>query len=186
MIIALTGSKGSGKDLFYNVIKREYPQLDIRKIAFADPIKDQIMHIFNLKTESEYDKFKRTDVNFKVCGSQHVQDGRHIVREIGMMMRNYDVNQFTNYVQGQISANPKATWVVTDLRFDNELALLKKLDAIVIKIKRTDCVYDGHVTETEFPDEECSSVIMNDGGLNDYEAAIKNKFANILQTLSGI
>lgn len=184
MIIGLTGCKGSGKNHFYHVVKREFPQLDVRQIAYADPIKKEIMHIFSLVSEDEYDRFKRTLLNFDINGVRKWQDGRHVVREIGMMMRNYDPGQFVAYVEREIKKAPNAVWCVTDVRFDNEIASLKAMDAILLKINRMGYHYDGHITETEIPDRLCTNIIDNKGSLEDYEAAIVNEMKSILATLS--
>ena len=39
MVLGLHGAKGSGKDYFYKVAKRTFPLLDVRKVAYADPIR---------------------------------------------------------------------------------------------------------------------------------------------------
>jgi len=189
MIIGLTGAKGSGKDLFYTIANTQYPHLDIRKIAYADPIKEQIMNIFELQSELEYDAFKRSTVNYTLHSGQNTPAtvaGRRLVREIGMLMRSYDVNQFTQYVEDKIAEAPRATWIITDLRFDNEVSSIKKLGGLIIKIKREGYGYDGHVTETEISDDLCSSVIHNDGHWPTYAEAVRSTFGNILQTLSVI
>ena len=95
-IIALTGPKGSGKDTVGQMIKDTYPQYDPETIAFADPVKKQIQHIFNLDgtNNGEYDRFKRSVINVEGQSNygilnttwKYVQ-ARHVVREIGMLMR---------------------------------------------------------------------------------------------------
>ena len=181
IVIGLHGAKGSGKDYFYQVVKEKYPQKDIRKIAYADPIKHKVMFLFNLKTEEEYDQFKRTKVTYNVGGKDIEQDGRHIVREIGMMMRDYDSHQFVRYVESMIKASPNSIWCITDLRFQNELRSIRSLDGVVVKINRVGVSYDGHITETEFPDEECDFFINNDSNILDsYEKAVDQTFQLIV------
>lgn len=169
MTIALSGFKGSGKDEFYNIIT----ELDnnYKKLAFADPIKNHVMNIFNLPNEEAYDVFKRTEFE-----GVH---GRHIVREIGMLMRSYDENQFTNYVNDNLSYNS----VITDLRFDNEMFYFDWLsserpDVYIIKIKRYNSD-DEHITEQELPDEYYDYVIENDGTLEEYKEKVTNLFIEL-------
>lgn len=163
MIIGLHGAKGSGKDQFYRAIKAEYPDLNIRKIAYADPIKNEVCRIFELQTEEQYDAFKRTLVSYTLPGylTHHVE-GRQIVREIGMKMRSYDPTQFVRHVEDEIAKDPTAVWCITDLRFDNELESIRKLNGVVLKIKRSGFEFDGHVTEVEFPNLECDVILYND------------------------
>lgn len=189
LVIGLHGAKGSGKDHFYKVAKAAFPQLDVRKIAYADPIKNEVSRIFGLESEQDYDSFKRTNIKFNIPQNgypfPHSVDGRRVVREIGMMMRNYDEGQFVRYVEEEISKAPQALWFITDLRFDNELrSVTDNLGGLVIKIKRDGFQYDGHVTETEIPSEICDSVIYNTGTVEEYEGKVVQEMSKIMQTIA--
>ena len=176
-IIALTGAKGCGKDTVADIlISAYYTPVDrrVRRVAFADPIKNEVMHIFGLKTIQQYDDFKRTTVT--ASGVQAVE-GRHVVREIGMLMRRYDVNQFVEYVDGQIAKDPNAIWVVTDLRFDNELIHLQNLGAKIVKIDRPIVnVIDTHITERGFDNSICDVVIENKTTLAEFNNQVLEVF----------
>lgn len=173
-IVALTGPKGSGKDTVGALIKQMCPSYNVNTIAFADPIKTEIQHLFNLDPENnnQYDDFKRTDIHYSVPNSitrdmtLKTVPGRHVVREIGMLMRRYDEKQFTNYVVDEIRRRPDDLWVVTDLRFDNEYSVLKGIGAKMIKIIRPQYQYDGHITERAFDDHLVDKILMNDGDLD--------------------
>lgn len=186
LVIGLHGAKGSGKDQFFKAVKANFPHLDVRKIAYADPIKNEVCRIFGLDDEDEYDSFKRTNLTFSLTSGYTWKqtEGRRAVREIGMMMRNYDEGQFVRYVEEEIRKAPEAVWCITDLRFDNEIKSIKNnLGGIVIKIKRTGFAYDGHVTETEIPDDECTSVIHNSNiSLTEYDQLVVQEMNKILQT----
>lgn len=192
LIIGLHGAKGSGKDQFFKAVKDAFPQLKVRKIAYADPIKEKVMNIFDLKDEQAYDDFKRTQVNYTLPdrvvrqNEVHQVAGRHVVREIGMLMRSYNENQFVQYVEDAIQNDPEGIWCITDLRFDNELSSIKNnLGGIVIKINRDGVGFDGHVTETEFPDEVCTSVIHNVGlTLEQYNQVVVQEMNKIMQTIA--
>lgn len=190
LVIGLHGAKGSGKDQFYKAVKAAFPQLDVRKIAYADPIKNEVSRIFGLQSEEEYDAFKRTTIKFNIPRNRYPEprlvEGRQVVREIGMMMRSYDEGQFVRYVEDEIRKAPQAVWCITDLRFDNELKSIKnELNGIVIKIKRGGVEFDGHITETEFPDEVCSSIIHNVGlSLEQYNEVVVQEMNKIMQTIA--
>jgi energy-coupling factor transporter ATP-binding protein EcfA2 len=130
-LIALTGPKGSGKDTVASLIGEIYPDYDINMVAFADPIKTVIEHVFQLPTQGvtldahqAYDGFKRSRLSFDLPGiGMQAIDTRHVVREIGMLMRNYDEKQFNEYVRRAVTSectHAKRIDIVTDLRFDNE------------------------------------------------------------------
>lgn len=164
-VIALTGSKGSGKDTVGQLIASQF---NTETIAFADPIKNVINHVFKLdpNNNNEYDVFKREILEYRVVGVPRAIAARHVVREIGMLMREYDDKQFNKYVREKIEANPEKTWVVTDLRFDNEYTMLKSIGAKIVKITRPSYTYDGHITEREFNDSLVDYTLMNDGSLD--------------------
>lgn len=179
MIIALTGPKGSGKDTVAQMMLDLY---NIQPVAFADPIKDKIRHIFNLKSVDEYDTFKRSSVSSVMAGhASHVVEGRHVVREIGMMMREYDEHQFTDYVRRRVHSGDHNHWVITDLRFDNEYLLCRSMGAHIVKIIRPRYDYDGHITERGFDDHLVDSVIMNDGDLEYLESRVHIVMSNIFK-----
>lgn len=188
LVIGLHGAKGSGKDQFFKAAKAAFPQLDVRKIAYADPIKNEVSNIFGLDSEEEYDEFKRTDLTFSVNKGYTWKQtaGRQAVREIGMLMRKYDEQQFVRYVEEEIRKAPQALWCITDLRFQNELDSIKNnLGGIVVKIKRYGFDFDGHVTETEFPDNVCTSVIHNVNlSLDEYNKLVVAEMNKILQTIA--
>lgn len=182
-IIALTGPKGSGKDTVGMLIKDMYPHLNPSTIAFADPIKKTINHIFNLSDQSDYtyDRLKRATLKLKDEEEHYSIEGRRLVREIGMLMRSYDEKQFTNYVVEQIQSKPDNLWVVTDLRFDNEYIVLKNLGAKVVKILRPSYNYDGHITERGFDNHLVDSMLMNDSDLEYLKIRINYVMKDVLE-----
>lgn len=169
MIIALCGNKGAGKNTVAISIARLYEHLaPVRTVAFADPIKAMVCHIFDLDptNEAQYDAFKRSYVNYTLKGYlSHNVSGRHVVREIGMLMRKYDEGQFVRYVESKIASDPTALWVITDLRFDNEMQWLRSLksqDALVVRVQNNNTEVDDHISEAGFPDDQIDVTIFND------------------------
>ncbi len=166
-IISLTGPKGAGKDTVSKFFKEygEQNGLDVRSIAFADPIKKEINRLFDLdpSDNTQYDLFKRLDVNFQLPGFlNHTVSARHLVREIGMLMRKYDEDQFIRYVIQNIDDNPEPIWIVTDMRFMQEYRLLTNVYfSKKIKIKRNFKHNDDHITEKGFEDSEVDFIIEN-------------------------
>lgn len=172
MILAIHGLKGSGKDEFYKILKTTDKGKDYIKLAFADPIKRNVQHIFNLDTQNdnEYDQFKRSE--FTLTNAAPVL-GRHILREIGMLMRSYDDGlQFRNYVHENLQENT----CITDLRLQSELEYFQELklsrpgQVKLIKIKRIinkdpnehiEVEVDDHITERDLPDEFFDFIIEN-------------------------
>ncbi len=181
-VIALTGPKGSGKDTVADIIVNNYQH--VTRVAFADPIKNVVQHIFKLDqtNNDQYDRIKRSRI--EICGGDRETtwknvDGRHVVREIGMIMRSYDPSQFTRYVSNQIiqARERSRIFVVTDLRFDNEYIMMKEYGAEIVKITRPDYHYDGHITERGFNDYLVDRIINNDSSLE----VLKDQVMNMLK-----
>jgi hypothetical protein len=186
-IISLTGPKGAGKDTVSKFFKEygEQNGLDVRSIAFADPIKKEINRLFDLdpSDNTQYDLFKRLNVNFQLPGFlNHTVSARHLVREIGMLMRKYDEDQFIRYVFRTIDANPQAIWIVTDMRFKQEYDLLKHVyNSKKIKIKRENQEKDNHITEIGFDDSMVNFIIENFKTENELKVLSLNIFQTILK-----
>jgi hypothetical protein len=103
--------------------------------------------------------------------------GRQVVREIGMMMRRYDVNQFVEYVDNKTQQDQDAIWVITDLRFDNELIHLQNLGAKIVKIDRPiGNMIDTHITERGFDNSICDIIIENKATLEEYNRQVLHVF----------
>ena len=185
-VVALTGPKGSGKDTVAQLIRSKYsPTEGVTVTAFADPIREVIESIFQLPSElrpDSYDKFKRTNLLYDLptIGMEAVS-GRRVVREIGMLMRKYDPDQFTRYAEERFASQPNHIHVVSDLRFHNEYEMLRKYDARIIKIMRPDYDYDGHVTERGFPDEFVHYIINNHGDLETLDRNVEVVMSEILE-----
>lgn len=186
LVIGLHGAKGSGKDQFFQIVQRAFPTHSVRKLAYADPIKFQLLKIFQLDDEQQYDEMKRSNVTLDLPSGQLTVDGRHVVREIGMLMRHYDSHQFVRYVETVIKSSPGGTiWFVTDVRFPNEVKSIRdQLNGSIVKIKRPGYEYDGHVTESEVADELCDHIIHNVGTLQDYQQQVEALFTSMMTSLA--
>lgn len=189
-VVALTGPKGSGKDTVGQLIGELYPDYKVKTIAFADPVKKVVQHLFDLNPESvdQYDLFKRTDVEYSLPGHlSHKVPGRHLVREIGMLMRKYDERQFTDYVFDTITSDHarlttmKMIYVITDMRFDNEYTMVKSFGGKIIKILRPNYHYDGHITERGFDDHLVDYKLMNDGDLEYLKTRVQIVMNSVLK-----
>ena len=101
MILGLTGPPGSGKDTLADHLVEKY---NFKRVAFADPIRAQVKFLLQLKTDNEYNRVKRSNLlMLNHSGRDHLIDGRHLVREIGMLMLSYDKRQFCQYVVDTIN-----------------------------------------------------------------------------------
>lgn len=135
-MITFSGRKGHGKntaaDLTEEILNIDRTFGDVRQTAFAGLIRNQVCDMFGVPYK-DYDSFKRKQ--FRSPSGHFVVEGRDLVREIGMLMRSYDKDQFVDYVQKQILLQAhyglpdgNSAMLVTDVRFDNELCALRDLN----------------------------------------------------------
>lgn len=149
LIIGFCGPKGSGKDYGYQLLRDLYPTRDWKRVAFADPIKNTISKLFAMSVD-DVNIVKRLDYVELIDRDQHRYggiSGRDLVRGIGMLMRDYDDNQFNRYVEKVIVDNATTNFAITDIRFDNEFDLIHRLGGVIIRINRPGYQYDHHITE---------------------------------------
>jgi hypothetical protein len=107
----------------------------------------------------------------------HTVSGRHVVREIGMLMRYYNSNQFIDYVEDRVNFLTQVNYIVTDLRFDNELEFLKRKNAFIVKVVREQYTpTDLHITERGFDDSQCDVVIYNNGSIEELTEKVRVVF----------
>ena len=182
IIIGFAGAKGSGKDTGYRLLNELYPDT-FKRVAFADPIKNTICKMFNLTIDQLNTVKRLNDITLLDINSDNTYgylSGRDLVREIGMLMRNYDDQQFNRYVQQTIEKDTEHSFVITDVRFENEIELVHKLHGYVIRVDRNVCKYDNHVTE-----RLCSNpdyVIDNNKDLDYYRNQLKEIIDGIQKT----
>ena len=91
------------------------------------------------------------------------------------------LNPFRGEKEIRENSAPNSIWVVTDLRFDNEYALLKKLSAVIVKVTRPNYHYDGHITERGFDDTLVDYVIDNNGTLEDLKSKVIKTMKEVIK-----
>lgn len=159
MIIGFAGPKRSGKDYAYGIIKSYFPYIE--RIAFADPIKEKICDIFNIKKDELENLKTQTNLSIKGDNDYGLFSGRELLTGIGMLMRGYNEHQFEAYVETVVKKNPDKLYICTDVRFQSEVNLIHSLGGTVIQIHRNGVEYEMSETEK---------------GINNYDYLIENGF----------
>jgi hypothetical protein len=147
-IIALSGKSGSGKDAFADVlVATGY----YARIGFADSLKKAARQIFRFSHEQIYGHLKN------VVDPRWGFTPRHAMQGLGQGVRER-VGESV-WMQALINAlDPAHNYVVTDVRYLNELEALKATGAKLIRIERPNnpCGLAGdaarHPSETELDD----------------------------------
>ena len=166
-----------------------FGEWEIRK--FADKLKDIVCMLIGCTREQLEDTtFKNTPMNSNWDDSHGINTPRELLQILGtncgrdMIHPNIWVNSlFVDYKplddtlrssMGNVidySACPYPNWIITDLRFPNELDAIKKRNGITIRVNRQTHTIGGkvilHDSETALDDATFDYVINNDGTISD-------------------
>lgn len=145
MLIGLTGLAGSGKSVVADVLINEF---GFNRVKFADPLKNM------LRTLMRDMGYCEDDVERSVEGDLKEAE----IPEIGVTMRHLMVTLGTEWGRDAVRpdlwtrlwearADSFTDVVVDDVRFPNEVALIRQRGGMIWRIERHGLVSSGHVSE---------------------------------------
>lgn len=164
-IIGITGKKFHGKDTVgnYFVTKHRF-----ERIAFADPLKQACQSIFGFTYDQLYGDQK------EVIDEYWGKTPRDIFQFVGTdLFRNqFSKSIWIDSIKRKITSAPSQHFVITDVRFPNEAALIKELDGIIIKVVRNIPDDMSSLHESETHDIVPDFIIQNDSSISDCYTSI--------------
>jgi len=178
MLVGINGKAGAGKDTIADHLINKY---GYKRIALADPIKRLVQDVFALDEHTVYDRVAR-EQPLKEWPDWTV---RKLLQYIGteLFRENIDDVIWVKSLWLKIK-NSKDNYVVSDIRFNNELYYLKDnagKNFISIKVIRDGCDGQvgiiGHASESE--NLQTNYEIINDGTIED----LYNKVDKIMEKL---
>lgn len=124
-IIGISGKAGSGKDyIAENYIKKLFP--NSLTLAFADQIKINCMVKYNLSVEEVYGN--KTQKVREQLQQEGTENGRDMI----------DADIWCKYLKAWIDMyrykNNIETFIITDVRFENEAKFIQQLGGVVIRV----------------------------------------------------
>jgi hypothetical protein len=167
MLIGICGKAGSGKDTIGEHLIEEY---GFEQIALADPIKRLVKDVFVLDDHTVYDRSARE----QELPEWKDWSVRKLLQFIGteLFRENIDPSIWVKSLWLRVKHNPDKNYVVTDVRFPNELQFFVDHggdDFLSIKSIRAGC--DGSVGlsghESEKYDLEAEHDMYNDGTIEE-------------------
>jgi hypothetical protein len=181
MIIGILGRKGAGKDTIADHMIKNYK---FQKLVLAQPLKDACKVLFNFNDEQLYGNLKETiDPNWGVSPRQVLQYvgtdifRKDITRIIPDINSNFWVNLMSTKYKQMKENDPNIRVVVSDVRFENEINEIHKLNGIIIKVTRPGMSNnDMHDSERLIDNLHGDYEIQNDSGIEE----LYNKINNIL------
>ena len=177
-IIAICGTKRSGKDVLANHIVDKY---GYTRISFAEPLKHIVRMLFNFTDEQvglvdgNNDEKDTIDKKWGISPRKALQFiGTEVLQnKIQELLPKIKRDYFANILLSKIE-NDK-TYVISDLRFIHEYEKIKHLDIQIIKIIRPDHNYsEEHLSEIENTHIPYDIKIINNGTIEEYIEKYEN------------
>lgn len=166
-LIGICGRKRHGKDTLGDYLVKNY---GYTKIGFADAVKEACKCIFGFNDDQLYGDLKEVDDKFWGASSRKVLQyvATDLFRDqIGNVLPEIKDNIWIKVVENKILQNPDKKYVITDIRFANELDFIKSRGGLSIKVKRdTIKSTDSHISESFIDELETDCVIKNNGTID--------------------
>jgi hypothetical protein len=159
MIVGITGYAGSGKDAMGKCFVDNH---GYTRVAFADSVK--LMALDHHGWDGRKD-----------------EAGRALLQEVGSMMRDEYEHYWVDAAFAEVAKHTDV--VLTDLRYANELARLRQLGGVFVRVIRPGVgPVNDHPSETALDDQPADVTVINDASLAKLElcaAAIAMRVAFI-------
>jgi hypothetical protein len=194
LLIGLNGVAQSGKDTVGKILCDNH---GFKRLAFADALRKGLYEInpivsIDVETESQ-SLLKRLSgeperINTKILRIQDIVDNigwdeakvKYI--EIRELMQRYGTEGgrlihgeycWVNVLEKTIKANPTENYVITDMRFDNEVSLVGKLDGLRVQIQREGVTsVNNHISDKVLPRWMFDHIIHNNGTIKELEEQV--------------
>jgi hypothetical protein len=169
-IIGLYGTKRSGKDTVYKLLKDSSKgfSINLRREAFADNLKQEVADVLGIgldKIENDKERF-RPMLQWYGADYRRFFSGEY-----------YWVDQMIRKIQR--NSKSKTTTVITDVRYPNEADLVKSR-GVLIKVERDTGLEDMHSSETAMQDfSDFDYILKNDSSLEVLKERVQNLFCQI-------
>ena len=174
-LIGLIGYAQSGKDTFASILVEKY---GYSRIAFADKIRDFLYGI-NPMVGCSPTGYLQDLVNL-VGWDKAKQEPqvRRLLQDLGISARELiDEDIWVNAALSNVDANDRI--VITDVRFENEAAMIKSMGGQLWRIKRSGVgPVNGHVSESEMGGYKVNQIFVNNGSLEELEMLITTRMRN--------
>ena len=204
MIIGVLGLIGSGKNTVGEILKTDY---SFQQVSFASVLKDSVAVLFDwprhlLEGDTDESRsFRETTDKFWSEKFNRPITPRSILQQFGteVIRNNLHSNFWVYSLEKRMSKD--MNYVLTDVRFKNEIEWLKNKNAILIEVKRGTephwysvakmgnsgngkakefMMQNVHQSEWDWIGTDVEYVIENDGSLEELKTKVKNCLSSSL------
>lgn len=172
IIIGVAAKKRAGKDTLCEMLGKYQP---FTQVAFADALWKTLLAADPwIDCDGFLPKYRRlTELNekygYEKCKTEF-PEVRRLMQQLGTdgVREHVGQNTWLNIVEDQIKANPTTNFLVSDLRFDNEAAMVHRLGGWVVKLERGTSSSDEHISES-IAGIHHDVLYVNNSSLNDLD-----------------
>jgi hypothetical protein len=100
-------------------------------------------------------------------GTEAMRDGLHTNVWVNALFADYKHSKTCNCKKGCRCAHDLPNWIITDMRFPNEMEAIVEKGGITIRVVRPGTAVGTHPSETALDDAYFDHVISNDGTIED-------------------
>ena len=141
MLIGLCGLIGSGKGTVADTLVEKH---NFQKISFADKLKDGVASVFNWPRDmlegdtAEGRNWREQPDAFWTEELQQEITPRYVLQVFGTecMRHGFFDGIWVSLVKQKIMDHPQQNWVIPDVRFPNEVKMIKTLKGHMVTVKR--------------------------------------------------
>ena len=150
-IVGLCGKAGAGKSSIAKYLQEHY---ETTVVSFADPLREMLAPVISNLKHTDFDA--GTSRYFKELKEEVIEElgasPRKLLQDIGALMRGHNEDAFVNLARARIqiiedidsmlaritgkTKSNRTTYVIDDLRYDNEARWIKESDGFIVSIKR--------------------------------------------------
>ena len=196
LIVGLQGLAGSGKSTMAAILQKE---LGFSEYAFAAPLKEACKSLFALSDEQVYGDLKEVDDPIWKVSPRYILQRfgtemirQHLFKELPDL-HHKSSSLFIDLAQRFIYSKPDQNIVLSDVRFEDEAALVTENEGILVRIVRDSCSR-SRLSETHSPEHasaraklegpEPDIIIYNNGTMSDFKATILSNIYSHMKSLS--
>jgi len=205
MIIGINGKIGSGKDTIGDIIQKicitnDGPEFEVKK--FAGKLKQIASLLTGIPVEKfEDQEFKKLDMNpewgmtyrefLQRLGTEAMREGLHTNVWVNALFADYKakwVSTGNAIEEDEVSLEKEyLNWIITDMRFENELEAVKEKGGITIRVVRPHGYTNPHTGEyKEMPLNYHPSETALDEATFDYEIINDGEIVDLIEKVKEI
>ena len=179
------GKKYSGKDTLGKFFIERYKY---KHITFAQPLKEMIQNVFSITKEQLNEPIlkEEKDEYWQVSPRQMMQFiGTELFRDqMKNLIPNIEEDVWIKILERKIMKDVEENkgkdnenkYVITDVRFKNEINFIRKNNGIIIKMYRNvDNKIDEHKSENEVEEMDYDYLVENNGTIEELYDNVKDK-----------